>query len=85
MIAQTGGTIVACQLALVHGWAVNLGGGFHHACATSGSGFCAIADITIAIKLLLRDHRERVKKVLIVDLDAHQGNGHERVGSCVSG
>jgi histone deacetylase 11 len=69
----TGGTILACRLALEHGIAINLGGGYHHAAASWGSGFCVYADAPLAAKIL---HDEgRVSRVLVVDLDAHQGNG----------
>ncbi len=68
-----GGTILACRQALEHGIAVNLGGGFHHASAAWGGGFCVYADVPLAAKFL---HNEgKVGKVLVVDLDAHQGNG----------
>jgi histone deacetylase 11 len=68
-----GGTIVACRLAMDHGVAINLGGGYHHAAAGWGGGFCVYADVPLAAKIL---HDEgRVGKVLVVDLDAHQGNG----------
>ena len=69
----TGGTILACRLALEHGVAVNLGGGFHHASSGWGGGFCVYADVPLAAKVL---HDEgMVGRVLVVDLDAHQGNG----------
>jgi histone deacetylase 11 len=69
----TGGTILTCRLALKQGVAINLGGGFHHAAAGWGGGFCAYADAPLAAKVL---HDEgKVGKVLVVDLDAHQGNG----------
>nr|QSX72312.1 histone deacetylase 11 [Halisarca dujardinii]QSX72316.1 histone deacetylase 11 isoform 2 [Halisarca dujardinii] len=74
---QTGGTIVAAKLAKERGWAINLGGGFHHCSASQGGGFCAYADITLCIKYA-RLNLEGIKKVMIVDFDAHQGNGHER-------
>jgi histone deacetylase 11 len=69
----TGGTILACRRALEHGLAINLGGGFHHASAARGEGFCAYADIPLAAAVLHAE--ERVRTVLVVDLDAHQGNG----------
>ncbi|WP_165073365.1 histone deacetylase family protein [Paludisphaera rhizosphaerae] len=69
----TGGTILACRLALEEGMAINLGGGFHHAAAEWGGGFCVYADVPLAARLL-RDEG-KVEKVLVVDLDAHQGNG----------
>ncbi len=69
----TGGTILACRLALEQGLAINLAGGYHHAAAVGGDGFCVYADIPIAAAAL---HDEGlVKRVLVVDLDAHQGDG----------
>uniref|UniRef100_A0A8P4GI03 Histone deacetylase 11 n=1 Tax=Dicentrarchus labrax TaxID=13489 RepID=A0A8P4GI03_DICLA len=47
---QTGGTIMAGKLAVDRGWAINVGGGFHHCSSDRGGGFCAYADITLAIK-----------------------------------
>ncbi|XP_029768929.1 histone deacetylase 11 isoform X3 [Terrapene carolina triunguis] len=74
---QTGGTIMAGKLAIDRGWAINVGGGFHHCSSDKGGGFCAYADITLAIKFLF-ERVEGVSKATIIDLDAHQGNGHER-------
>merc|ERR1712176_355479 len=81
MTYQSGGSILAIEFAHKYGWCINLGGGFHHASATQGSGFCVYADITLAIQYIrmsLRDISQRKCRILIVDLDAHQGNGHER-------
>lgn len=77
---QTGGSVLAARLALLgpRGWAINVGGGFHHAHGTGGSGFCIYADISLAIQHVRRDYPELVQRTMIVDLDAHQGNGHER-------
>ncbi|XP_049682646.1 histone deacetylase 11 isoform X4 [Accipiter gentilis] len=55
----------------------NNGGGFHHCSSDKGGGFCAYADITLAIKFLF-ERVQGVSKATIIDLDAHQGNGHER-------
>lgn len=74
---QTGGTIMAGKLAIERGWAINVGGGFHHCSGDKGGGFCAYADITLAIKFLF-ERVEGISKATIIDLDAHQGNGHER-------
>ncbi|XP_070193621.1 histone deacetylase 11-like [Littorina saxatilis] len=74
---QTGGTILAGKLAMERGWAVNVGGGFHHCSSDKGGGFCAYADITLSLRFLF-DRVEGVARAMIVDLDAHQGNGHER-------
>jgi len=65
-------------LALLKGWAINLSGGYHHASYHNGGGFCFYADISLCISHLKRYHGDRIKKVMIIDLDAHQGNGHER-------
>lgn len=74
---QTGGTILAAKLALERGWAINIGGGFHHCHSDQGGGFCAYADITLAIKFAF-NKCDGVERAMIIDLDAHQGNGHER-------
>ncbi|XP_026999758.1 histone deacetylase 11 isoform X2 [Tachysurus fulvidraco] len=74
---QTGGTIMAGKLAMDRGWAINVGGGFHHCSSDKGGGFCAYADITLTIKFLF-ERVEGVSRATIIDLDAHQGNGHER-------
>jgi histone deacetylase 11 len=69
----TGGTLLACRLALERGLAINLGGGYHHASGSSGGGFCIYADVPLALAVL---HDEgHVRSALIVDTDAHQGNG----------
>lgn len=69
----TGGTVAACEMALSTGCAVNLTGGFHHAFADHGEGFCLINDVAIAVEALR--HRRRIERALIVDLDVHHGNG----------
>ncbi len=72
---QYSGTLTAANLALQHGFAVNLGGGLHHASREAGSGFCLFNDVTATVEYLLETGK--AKRVLIVDLDAHQGNGYE--------
>ena len=47
---HVGGIVLGAKLAKHRGWAINLGGGFHHCCDYEGNGFCAYADITLAIK-----------------------------------
>ena len=70
----TGGTVRAVQLALRTGLpAVNLGGGLHHATPSQGMGFCLINDLAIAVAHV-REHGFG-GRVLIVDLDLHDGNG----------
>uniref|UniRef100_A0AC34GYE2 Histone deacetylase domain-containing protein n=1 Tax=Panagrolaimus sp. ES5 TaxID=591445 RepID=A0AC34GYE2_9BILA len=77
---QVGGTVAAAYFALERGWAINIGGGFHHASSNSGAGFCIYNDITISLQFLFNDTslKKSVRKAMIIDLDAHQGNGHER-------
>src|SRR5262249_52358354 len=57
MRLATGGTILACRLALERGLAINLGGGYHHASGKRGHGFCAYADVPTALAVLRRDGR----------------------------
>jgi len=68
---QVGGSVAAARMALDRGWAINIGGGFHHASSRAGGGFCAYADITLVATTLLK-HDPRVHNIMIVDLDAHQ-------------
>ncbi|XP_077846032.1 histone deacetylase 11 isoform X4 [Macaca mulatta] len=75
---QTGGTIMPGSLALSStALCPSAGGGFHHCSSDRGGGFCAYADITLAIKFLF-ERVEGISRATIIDLDAHQGNGHER-------
>ena len=70
---QTGGTLMATRRALAYGVGVNLGGGFHHAMADRGGGFCILNDVAVAIA----DERRRgfEGKILVIDLDLHDGDG----------
>ncbi|XP_047306208.1 LOW QUALITY PROTEIN: histone deacetylase 2 [Impatiens glandulifera] len=72
---QVGGTILAAKLAKERGWAINVGGGFHHCSAEIGGGFCVYADISLCIHYAFT--LLNISRVMIIDLDAHQGNGHE--------
>ena len=69
----TQGTIDCALFALEHGCAMNVAGGTHHAFADRGEGFCLLNDMAVAANYLL--HRDLAKKILIIDLDVHQGNG----------
>jgi acetoin utilization deacetylase AcuC-like enzyme len=69
----TAGTLGAARAALVEGAASNLAGGTHHAFPDRGEGFCVLNDVAIAIRALRRDRSAR--RVAVVDLDVHQGNG----------
>jgi histone deacetylase 11 len=79
MKLATSGTILAGKLALEHGWAINLSGGYHHAKPHRGEGFCFFADIPLAIKKLPVE----TARVLVVDLDAHQGNGFQSIFAAI--
>jgi acetoin utilization deacetylase AcuC-like enzyme len=68
-----GGSILAAELALRDGLAVNIGGGFHHAFPDHGEGFCVVHDVAVAIK---RMHQAgKLTRAMTVDLDVHNGNG----------
>lgn len=68
-----GGTVLTAKLALQKGLACNTAGGTHHAFPAYGSGFCIFNDLAIAARQLQREGL--IQKVLIVDLDVHQGDG----------
>ena len=79
MLLATKGTILAAQWALNHSMAVNLSGGYHHASPDKGEGFCVYCDIGVAINVLRKSQLLQPEdSVIIIDLDAHQGNGVER-------
>jgi acetoin utilization deacetylase AcuC-like enzyme len=68
-----GGSILAAQHAMRDGFAVNLGGGFHHAFPGHGEGFCMINDVAVAIRRMQADGA--IRTAMVVDTDVHQGNG----------
>ena len=67
------GTIKGCEYALKNGIAMNIAGGTHHAYSDHGEAFCMLNDQAIGARYLL--NKGLAKKILIVDLDVHQGNG----------
>lgn len=67
------GTIDCCYHAYEHGVALNVAGGTHHAYANRGEGFCLLNDFGVAANYLLK--KEMAHKIIIIDLDVHQGNG----------
>ena len=73
----TGGTVQAAKYALEFGIAFNIAGGTHHAYTNRAEGFCLLNDQAIAASYLLRHNL--VKKVLVIDLDVHQGNGTAQI------
>ncbi len=70
-IAQ--GTILGCEKALISGIAFNIAGGTHHAYSNRGEAFCLLNDQAIGARYLL--DKKLASKILIIDLDVHQGNG----------
>ncbi|EHA60082.1 Histone deacetylase [Synechococcus sp. WH 8016] len=67
-----GGTLLTARLALEHGVACHLAGGTHHAFSDYGSGFCIFNDIAVSARVLLDEGR--LERLMIVDLDVHQGD-----------
>jgi acetoin utilization deacetylase AcuC-like enzyme len=68
-----GGSILAARRALADGFAVSLGGGFHHAYPEHGEGFCVIHDVAIAIRRM--QFERAIETAMVIDTDVHQGNG----------
>ena len=71
--AATAGTLAAARAALEDGIAANLAGGTHHAFADRGEGYCVFNDVAVTIHRLWQD--EPWLHAMVIDLDAHQGNG----------
>ncbi|MFN0167875.1 MAG: histone deacetylase [Bryobacteraceae bacterium] len=69
----TGGSILTVRLAVERRVAFNIGGGFHHAFAGHGEGFCALNDIAVAIRVAQREGL--IQRAMVVDVDVHHGNG----------
>jgi len=70
---MAGGTLQAARRALQSGLGLHIGGGFHHAFANHGEGFCLFNDVAVSVRLLQRERR--VARAAIVDCDVHHGNG----------
>ena len=73
-LVATGGTVLASKLAINYGISCNTAGGSHHANYNGGAGYCVFNDVAVAAHYLL--NRGLANKILIVDLDVHQGNGN---------
>ncbi len=71
------GTLQAALYALEYGIGMNIAGGTHHAFTDRGEGFCLLNDIAIAANYLLK--YKDFKRILVVDLDVHQGNGTAQI------
>ena len=72
-LVATGGTVLSAKLAIKNGVACNTAGGSHHANFDGGAGYCVFNDVAVAAQYLL--DRGLAGKILIIDLDVHQGNG----------
>ena len=73
----TNGTVKGALFALENGVALNVAGGTHHAYADSGEGFCLFNDVAVAANYLL--HKNYAQRILVIDLDVHQGNGTAKI------
>tara|TARA_B100001989_G_scaffold243640_1_gene211558 strand:+ start:102 stop:995 length:894 start_codon:yes stop_codon:yes gene_type:complete len=76
-LIATGGTVLASKLAIKNGVACNTAGGSHHANYNGGAGYCVFNDVAVASQYLL--DRGLAGKILILDLDVHQGNGNSDI------
>ena len=76
-LVATGGTVLASKLAIDSGLACNTAGGSHHANYHEGAGYCVFNDVAVATQYLL--NKELASKILILDLDVHQGNGNSDI------
>ncbi len=76
-LLATGGTVLAAKLAIKNSIACNTAGGSHHANFDEGAGYCVFNDVAVAAQYLL--DRRLAQKILIVDLDVHQGNGNSDI------
>jgi len=73
----TGGTVLASKLAVKHKLACNTAGGSHHAFSNEGNGYCVFNDVAVAASYLKK--KFKFKKILILDLDVHQGDGTAKI------
>lgn len=71
------GTMKGCHFAIENGVAFNIAGGTHHAYSNHGEAFCLLNDQAIAARYL--QHKKLAEKILVVDLDVHQGNGTAKI------
>lgn len=78
-LTAAGGTVLTSSLALEHGKALNLTGGYHHAFANFGSGFCMLNDLYLSALNMLQS--KSIDKVLVFDCDVHQGDGTAKLAA----
>jgi len=79
-LLSVGGTWAAARLALQEGFAANVAGGSHHAMPDGGAGYCVLNDLAVVAAALL--DKGTLQRVLVIDLDVHQGDG---TAVCLSG
>ena len=72
-----GGFLMATESALRNGFSATLSGGTHHAHSDRGEGFCVFNDFAVSALKLLEE--KKVQRILIIDLDVHQGNGNSSI------
>ena len=80
--ASVGATIMAAKEAMQNGVSANMAGGTHHAYSDRGGGFCVFNDVAVAARLIQAQNDRLLKKrtkVLVIDLDVHQGNGSAQI------
>lgn len=77
VLIAVAGTILAAEIALRQKIGIHIGGGWHHAYADHGEGFCVFNDLACAVRYLEKNYG--VKKFAVVDLDVHQGNGTAKI------
>jgi acetoin utilization deacetylase AcuC-like enzyme len=85
-LSSTGGTVAAACAVVdewiaspnttMAPWSAQVAGGTHHAFYDRGEGFCVFSDIAVAANVLLQRYTETIRKIVIIDLDVHQGNGN---------
>lgn len=75
--ATVGGALAAAKSALENGISGNLAGGTHHAHFDRGEGYCVFNDIAVATRYLKKEQLS--KRIAIIDLDVHQGNGNSSI------
>src|SRR5690606_1391101 len=77
VLNQCRGSVQAAKQAMETGFAFFLGGGMHHAMSFAGRGFCLLNDVVLAARVA--QHAYGAKKVLIIDVDAHKGDGTAQI------
>ena len=78
-VSSTGGTLAAARAVCAPNgprFSGQVAGGTHHAFYDSGEGFCVFSDIAVAANCVLREQGNWLRRILVVDLDVHQGNGN---------